>query len=111
MMTFYAYQRAAIATAPIFETRPDALAILGLGIAGEAGEVADYIKKVLGHGHIFNREKLAKEIGDCLWYCAVLANQIGYSLNEVAQMNADKLQARYPNGFESSRSINRVEDK
>lgn len=85
------------------------LAILGLGIAGEAGEVADTIKKELGHGHgrDLTREKVARELGDVMWYVAVLANEYGYSLSEIAGMNIDKLKARYPEGFSAERSINR----
>lgn len=84
-------------------------AILGLGIAGEAGEVADIIKKELGHGHAADPVKMAKEIGDVLWYIAVLSDAYGYSLSEVATMNIEKLKARYPEGFDSERSINRAE--
>ena len=85
------------------------LAILGLGVAGEAGEVADTIKKELGHGHgrDLTRPKVAKELGDVLWYIACLANEYGYSLSEIATMNIDKLKARYPDGFSTERSINR----
>jgi NTP pyrophosphatase (non-canonical NTP hydrolase) len=85
------------------------LAILGLGIAGEAGEVADVIKKELGHGHPREAEKVAKELGDVLWYLAVLADEYGYSLSQIATMNIAKLKDRYPEGFSSTQSINRVE--
>jgi NTP pyrophosphatase (non-canonical NTP hydrolase) len=83
------------------------LAILGLGVAGEAGEVADLIKKELGHGHAADPVKMAKEIGDVLWYLAVLSDQYGYSLSAIASMNIEKLKARYPEGFSSEASINR----
>lgn len=84
------------------------LPILGLGVAGEAGEVADIIKKELGHGHVRDAEKMAKEIGDVLWYLAVLADEYGYNLSDIATMNIEKLKARYPDGFSSERSVNRV---
>jgi len=83
--------------------------ILGLGIAGEAGEVADQMKKELGHGHDRDRAKMAKELGDVLWYTAVLADRYGFSLSDVATMNINKLKSRYPDGFDSERSINREE--
>lgn len=83
-------------------------AILGLGVAGEAGEVADLIKKHLGHGHTLDRNKLANELGDVLWYVGVLAYMAGFSLSEIAEINKAKLVSRYPNGFEESRSINRA---
>ena len=85
------------------------LPILALGIAGEAGEVADLVKKELGHGHPRNSEKMAKELGDVLWYVAALAEEYGYSLSAVATMNIEKLKARYPQGFTVDGSINRVE--
>jgi len=78
-----------------------------LGIAGEAGEVADYIKKVLYHGHPIDKDKLCKELGDVLWYIATLAENAGLTLEEVARANIDKLWARYPDGFSTERSINR----
>lgn len=81
--------------------------ILGLGIAGESGEVADLMKKELGHGHVPDYEKMAKELGDVLWYVAVLADRYGWSLSSVATMNIEKLKARYPDGFDTNRSINR----
>lgn len=84
------------------------LPVLALGVAGEAGEVADYVKKVFGHGHPMDAAKLGKELGDVLWYLAVLADSIGLSLGEVAQRNIDKLRARYPDGFSTERSMNRT---
>lgn len=85
------------------------LPLLALGVAGEAGEIADLVKKELGHGHPRDAEKMAKEIGDVLWYLAALANEYGYSLSAIATMNIAKLKARYPQGFTVEGSINRVE--
>lgn len=86
------------------------LTCMALGIAGEAGEVADYVKKVVGHRHPLDREKMAKELGDVLWYLAVLAERFGYSLDQVAQMNVDKLRRRYPDGFSPERSLARADE-
>jgi NTP pyrophosphatase (non-canonical NTP hydrolase) len=83
------------------------LAVLGLGIAGEAGEVADIIKKHVGHDHDLDLDKTIKEIGDVLWYAAVLSNALGVSLQTVAQRNIDKLRERYPEGFSVAASKNR----
>ena len=87
------------------------LSTLGLGVAGESGEIADYIKKIDDQGHELDKEVMAKEIGDVLWYLAALCDYIGISFDEVAAMNIDKLKKRYPDGFSSERSINREEEK
>jgi NTP pyrophosphatase (non-canonical NTP hydrolase) len=73
--------------------------VWALGLTGEAGEVADLLKKGFGHGHGVDREKLQKELGDVLWYLAVLADSFGLTLSEVARANVAKLRARYPTGF------------
>ena len=83
------------------------LAVAALGLSGEAGETADYIKKVVGHAHELDRDHVAKEIGDVLWYCASLCDELNLSLEEVAAMNIAKLKSRYPEGFTSSDSIER----
>ena len=81
----------------------------GLGIAGEAGEVADLVKKEYFHGHPRDPDKMLKELGDVLYYLSVQAWFYGYTLEEVARANNEKLAARYPNGFETERSLNRSE--
>jgi NTP pyrophosphatase (non-canonical NTP hydrolase) len=74
-----------------------------LGLVGEAGEVADKVKKVLrDNDGVFSDEKkleLAKEIGDVLWYCAALANDLGFNLDTIASMNIDKLYSRKERGM------------
>ena len=101
------YQRFAGVTANMQLDAKLNLATLGLGIAGEAGEVADIIKKHVGHDHDLDVDKTIKEIGDVMWYAAVLSNALGVSLQEVAQRNIDKLRARYPEGFSVEASKNR----
>lgn len=73
--------------------------IWALGLAGEAGEVADYIKKCFGHGHQVDRARIAKELGDVDWYRNVLADAFGFTAEEVAKLNVAKLRERYPEGF------------
>lgn len=69
-----------------------------LGLAGESGEVADKVKKILrDYNGTFNsdqKSEIMKEIGDVLWYVAVLASDLGYSLEEVANYNISKLMSR-----------------
>lgn len=91
-----------------FDDEKDNL-ILALGLTGEAGEVADYIKKIYGHDHPADKEKIAKELGDVLYYTARLAEKFGYNLSDIAQMNIDKLAKRYPDGFSVNASLNRKE--
>ena len=78
-----------------------------LGLCGESGECADIIKKHIFQGHELDHEHLAKELGDVAWYLAVTAHIIGYDLETVLKMNVAKLRARYPEGFDSKRSLNR----
>lgn len=109
------YQREAQRTAKKSEDWPQdvlekEMLVNGCGVAGEAGEVADEIKKWAGHGHPLNREKLKKELGDTLWYVARIAHLLGIPLQDIANANLDKLHARYPEGFSTEASIARIDD-
>ena len=79
-----------------------------MGLAGEAGEAIDILKKHMFQGHELDREALALELGDVAWYLAVSANAIGYDLSDIFEKNIKKLEARYPEGFDSDRSIHRT---
>ncbi len=85
----------------------DRIITVALGLTGEAGEVADLVKKMTAHGHAWDKDKLADELGDVLWYLAEAASTLEMSLGEIAQLNVDKLKKRYPDGFSSDASINR----
>ena len=85
------------------------LANKGLGLCGEAGEVAELLKKHLYHGHPLDREKLRNELGDVLWYVATLASDLGIPLSDVASANVDKLRKRYPDGFSAEASAKRAD--
>ena len=78
-----------------------------MGLCGESGEAIDIVKKHLAQGHALDKEKLAKELGDIAWYLAETAYAIGYDLEEIFQMNINKLEKRYPEGFDSNKSIHR----
>ncbi|NBI29110.1 nucleoside triphosphate pyrophosphohydrolase family protein [Chengkuizengella marina] len=81
-----------------------------LGLCGESGEVADQLKKHIFQGHELNKNKLKKELGDVLWYVAAGSEALRVSLEDIAKGNIAKLEKRYPNGFDSERSINRGDE-
>ncbi|MEG1701171.1 MAG: nucleoside triphosphate pyrophosphohydrolase family protein [Alistipes sp.] len=95
-MTLNEYQQHALETA----IYPDSQRIIypTLGLTGEAGEVADKVKKVIrDNAQQFTDDRkaeIAKEIGDVLWYCAALSRDLGFELDQVAQMNVEKLRSR-----------------
>lgn len=91
------------------EADPGELLNGALGLTGEAGEVADSIKKFIFHGHDMDRDGLIKELGDVCWYLALLCHAIDVPLEEVMTRNIEKLKKRYPEGFSESASINRKE--
>ena len=99
-MDFNKYQETAVETA----IYPDTHRILypALGMAGEAGEVANKVKKIIRDGTENLpedwKDQLASEIGDVLWYCAALSNDIGIPLALIAAQNRDKLLARKQKG-------------
>ena len=70
-----------------------------LGLVGEAGETADLIKKNVFHGVPLDTDKVLKELGDVLYYITRLADYYGFTLEQVASENQQKLLARYPAGF------------
>lgn len=109
------YQLAALRTASSLaraEISPRDAALLrgAVGLAGEAGEVADAIKKVVFHGHELDTGRLAAELGDVLWYVAVLAADLRLDLGEIMAANVAKLRARYPDGFTQADSIARRDE-
>lgn len=106
-MTPNEYQIAAMRTSSKTILPSEHLMNGALGLAGEAGEVADIVKKATFQGHTINREHIAKELGDVCWYIAETANAIGYDLETIMRMNIDKLMKRYPDGFSADRSQNR----
>ncbi len=109
---FDTYQELALRTASA-ESLADSRTMLNsaaLGLSGESGEIADHVKKVMFHGHPLDdatRDKIAKELGDILWYCAMGARGIGIGLGDIATMNVEKLKKRYPAGFSTENSLNR----
>ena len=91
---------------------PDEIMLVwnALGLTGEAGEVADTVKKAVFHRHPLNTDELVKEIGDVLWYAAALCSKLGVPREVVMQRNIDKLKKRYPDGWDNQRSLHRSAD-
>ncbi len=106
-LTLDQYQAFASRTAGAGGDGQHRLIIAALGLAGDAGEFANLVKKLTAHGHDVPTEVLSEELGDVLWYLAEAATAINASLGELAGENVDKLRQRYPEGFSSARSINR----
>ena len=97
-MTFDEYQKQALTTAHNNQDPLMAKTIWAMGVAGEAGEVVETWKKIVAYkdGHISDEDhaELAKELGDVVWYIAVMADSLGLSLEDVMQRNVKKLQDR-----------------
>ncbi len=108
-MTPIEYQRLAMRSANVMD-KDKLLVNAALGCCGEAGEFADMIKKHLFQGHDIDRDHLVKEIGDELWYIAAKCEALGVTLDEVMEINIDKLRKRYPDGFDADRSRTRRSD-
>lgn len=96
---FNDYQKLASRTRKTFETEKEMQTDVGLGLCGEAGEVADIIKKHLAGAKELDKEHLKEELGDVLWYLAEACDCFGFELEDVAKANIKKLAKRHPNGF------------
>lgn len=93
------YQRKALETSmPECETYQ----YLSLALCGESGEVAEKVKKVIRdrNGRFFSPDisDIALELGDCLWYLSVFANKLGFTLEQIAEMNLKKINDRIEHG-------------
>lgn len=110
-MTFEEYQKQALTT--VLSTGNEFRDLLHwvLGINGEAGEVAEKVKKIIRdkEGKVSEEDKkeLAKELGDVMWYIAVFAHDLGVPLDEIAQSNLDKLKSRKARGVLGGSGDNR----
>ena len=77
------------------DTYRQRLMLAGLGLAGEAGEVCDEAKKVAFHGKDMDQDALIKELGDVLWYFALMLHTHGLTLDNIMETNVHKLCDRY----------------
>lgn len=104
------YQLDVLKYAPDYQHYMPNVLYAAIGMCGEAGEVSELVKKYAYHGHTMDKEHLARELGDVLWYVSYMADLFGYSLGEIMVMNQEKLAKRYPDGkFDADRSRNREE--
>lgn len=101
------YQKQAMTTLNPALGKKDILINGVMGLCGEAGEAIDIVKKHLHQGHALDREALKKELGDIAWYLAETAWALEIPLEEILTENLAKLKARYPDGFDTERSVNR----
>lgn len=90
-------------------TKDETLMNACLGIAGESGEFCDQVKKVVFHKHPADLNKLMSELGDIYYYLEIVSNHFGFTEEQIKQRNIEKLQKRYPDGFDVDKSINRKE--
>ena len=103
------YQRLAMTTLNPALNKKDVLINSVMGLCGESGEAIDIVKKWLAQGHELDKAHLAKELGDIAWYLAETATALDLDLEDVFAANIEKLKKRYPDGFDSARSIHRAE--
>ena len=94
----------------VAESSDERLLLGAMGLAGESGEVVDLIKKVHFAGHPLDIVKVKDELGDVMWYIALLCHTLDFSLEDLRAGNVAKMHIRYPNGFERERSVNRQEE-
>lgn len=110
-MNINEYQELAMRTLNPKLSRKDVLINSVMGLCGEAGEAIDIVKKWLAQGHELDREHLVKELGDVAWYLAEAATALELPLEFILQTNIDKLKKRYPKGFETIKSLNRMKEE
>ena len=97
-VTLDQYQNLCAQTAQKFDSSEKEIFTWGLGIAGEAGDVASCIKKTFAHDND-QKDGIRENIGDTLWYAVMICNFFGWSFNDILEENVEKLTKRYPNGF------------
>jgi len=105
------YQKETMRTLKLSEDVKYTLFELLLGLSGEVGELVNLVKKKELHNHDIMDSKISEEIGDCMWYIANICNYYNLDLSEVLHNNIEKLYKRYPEGYTTEDSINRLDIK
>ena len=110
-MNISEYQKLCKKTAKKFDSKEKEILTWGLGITGEAGDVASCIKKTYAHDND-QISGIRENLGDCLWYSAMICNFFEWDMQEVLNENIKKLEKRYPEGFkiqEAKRENNKID--
>lgn len=81
----------------------------GIGISGESGELLDALKKSMMYGKKLDKDHLVEECGDVLYYMSLLLDELGSSFEECMTKNVEKLEKRYPSGFNDKHAIERLD--
>ena len=105
------YQEGCKRTSGEFKNRELEIMTWGLGVAGEAGDVAGCIKKTFSHGND-QIQGIKENLGDILWYISMICNFFNWNLEDVLNENVEKLKKRYPQGFtekDASRNNTRID--
>ena len=103
------YQRLAMTTLNPELTKREVLINSVMGLCGESGEAIDIVKKWMAQGHELDKAHLAKELGDIAWYLAEAATALDAQLDDIFAANLEKLRRRYPEGFDTEKSIHRTD--
>lgn len=93
--------------ARLSEVQNQRLLHAGIGLATEAGEFLDALKKHVFYGKELDTVNLAEEMGDIFWYCALIADELNVDFADVMSRNIEKLKARYGDKFTEDRAVNR----
>lgn len=107
-MEFREYQDAARETAGFKDLSEERLVCAVLALCGEAGELANHVKKGIWHGHGVTQDYVLDEASDVLWYLSEICTAMDIKLEDVAKYNIEKLKQRYPSGFSEEQSRNRI---
>ena len=89
------------------EVRNQRLLHAGIGLATEAGEFLDALKKHVFYGKELDTVNLSEEMGDIFWYCALIADELKIDFSQVMDINIAKLKARYGDKFSEDKAENR----
>ncbi len=98
-MNLREYQELCKKTAKKFNNKDLEISTWGLGIAGEAGDVASCIKKTFAHENKAAEQGIRENLGDAFWYAAMICNFFNWDMEKVLEENIEKLKKRYPQGF------------